>query len=230
MAAPTQGPYGSKALIFDPTMADTNPVGQGWHINFTGSGHSNWKILSNVLAPSNEGSAAQAWRQVAKNGIIDCEFWCEIPAKATTNGHYLDLCPYLRDPNSSTRDFYYLELTLAVGADTWDVGGQKNAVGTGALASGTQEITAGDYVAVAVRDNGSGSPIISGWYWALAGSSWTQIVTYTDTAGDKIIAPGLFAIEATVNSAWRVGKIYGDSQGVVVSDRTAFPKQKLREG
>ena len=207
MAAPTSGPYGTTATIYDPTGADTNPIADGWTVNFTGTGHSNWKRLSNKLAPSNEGSAAQAYRAGATYGL-ESEYWCELSAKGTTNGHYLDLTAMIADPNGAGRDFYYIEISIAAGADVWDIGGQKNATGTGVLATGTQEVSNGDYIALTIRDNGSTQPVIKGWYWALAGSSWSEIVTYTDTSS-PITADGYFGLEATLASAFRIGTIYG---------------------
>ncbi len=213
MPAPTSGPYGTTATVYDPTGSDTNPIADGWTVNFTGTGHSNWKRLSNLMAPSNEGAAAQAYRGGATYGIsgLGCEFWCSLPAKGATNGHYLDLTAMLADPNLSTRDFYYLELTTASGADTWDIGGQKNGSGTGTLASGTQEITAADYVAFCVLPSGS-DVLLEGWWWT--GSAWSKIVNYTDTSS-PITPDGYFALEATVNSAWRVATIFG---GEITSD------------
>lgn len=219
MAVLTSGPYGTTALIYDPTGTDTSPsaIGDGWTTNITGSGHPVWSRSSNLLKPESTGAGgAQAYRAGATYGISGngCEFWGVLPAKGSTNGHYIDFIAMIADPNTANRDFYGIELTVASGADTWDLFRQFNASssfpisGGSGTASATQEFTAGDLWGIFIGLEGSDVRLET-YYAAAAATSWTKLCDYLDSSASKITTAGYFGIEATKGSAWRIGAIYG---------------------
>jgi hypothetical protein len=224
MAAPTSGPYGTTAVIYDPTGTDADPIGDGWTAGVSSGATNAWRRVSNQMAPS---SGAGFPSQTDREGIsygLDVEFWCELAAKHTTG--FIDLMAMITTPRTAGVDYYEFELDVSAGTDTnllWKV---TNNVGS-SIATGTAtEFSAGDYFAFSIKNDGSGNPVLEGWLWVLAGSSWTRLVNFTDTTGTKITS-GFFGLEGNESSAgWRIGKIYGGAipAGSVISSAWAQPR------
>jgi hypothetical protein len=159
------------------------------------------------MAPQGNANQAQARYEGTTFGL-GSEVWMAVTAKGAVNGHYLDLWTQIATPDTTGLDGYGLEITVAAGADTWDLFRFFNNTPTFPLVTqSTQELTAGDYIAIATIDDGSGNPVIEGWHWN--GSAWSKKITFTDTTASKVTPAGFLGLEATKSSAWRIGIIKG---------------------
>lgn len=211
--APSAGPYGTTATLFDPTGSDANPIGGNWTTDITGTGHSDWKRVSNTLAPDGAAGNAQAYYASGTYGIggTGHEVWFAIPTIGS-NGQYVDLWTMISSPGSSGNG-YGIEIGWAAGTDTWDLYRDKAGsvafpiTGGSGTASSTQEVAAGDYAAISITPDGSGYPYLEAWYWN--GSAWTAVCQYTDSSANRVTTDGYFGLEATNNGAVRIGTIYG---------------------
>jgi hypothetical protein len=219
---PANGPYGTTAVIYDPTGADTDPIADGWTTGYLSAGMSNWKRLSNVMAPTSSAAGeAQAYRAGASYGM-DSEYWLQMPAKGANTTH-LNLVAMIASPGSSP-NYYQLTITAVAGVDTWDLWRINAGAGTSIVTGTTFEVSVGDWVALSIRNNGSGSPTLKVWTWS---DSWTEIISFTDSSGSKLTTSGHFGVGASLGSAWRVGEIMG---GTIATPGTSGPKNLLLMG
>lgn len=198
------GPRGTTNLIYNPTQANRDPVGDGWTTDYSAVGHSAWSITGNALAPDAGGAFAEAQTYRAAVYAPSQELWGQIIAVGASTS-YLDFTICLSSPNSSY-NLYLVEITKVAGTDTWDLYRVKAGAGS-LVASGTQEVSAGDMGGVTCEIIG-GNAVIGGWYWN-GSPPWRNIVTFTDSGGSKITTGGMIGLGAISGSTWRVGKIYG---------------------
>ncbi len=201
------GPRGTTRLIYNPTQADRDPVGDGWITDYSAAGHSGWRIQSNALMPDPGGafSEAQAYRGGVYGGSQ--ELWGQWLAKGA-NLEYLDFTICLSSPNSSY-NLYLVEVTpLTAGTDTWDLYRVKAGVGS-LVASASFEVTAGaGFMGACTCEIIEGNAVIGGWYWNGA-PPWQKIVTFTDSGVSKILTGGMIGLGAVKDGDWQVGKLYG---------------------
>lgn len=210
MAAPNAGPYGTTATVYDTAGVDANPIGDPWILDFTGAGaHSDWRRTTDEMAPDTGGGNSQSYKndvlyQVYPFGF---EFWFQLPLVANTNGHFLDISILITDPNT-TFDFYFLEITIAAGDDTWDIGKLLNA-SPSILASGAQNIANDDYVAFSCLPAANGTDtVLEGYWWNGTSGQWELVVEDTDVSS-PLRGPGYLGLEATVAATWRILDIRG---------------------
>lgn len=151
--------------------------------------------------------AASAFSSSVRTATIgpDSEVYVQIPTKSADGTELVVLFLRLTGEGANTADTaYYLEIDAAVGTDGWILGKiLNNAFST--LQTGTQEMSAGDWVGFEVL--GTGATVTLNGYRCPSGSdqtipaNWTQVITITDVSGTRIVGSGRAAVELQTNVA-----------------------------
>lgn len=203
------------AVTFD-FASSADPLGSPWLGNTYSGNTSNLMKAAGGVASKNQIAAAGFGCQVLGTSYgPDMEAWCKLPARTVTNAQEIfAFFLRLQQDGASTVDGYVVYATLSAGTDAWAIERYVNNSGSG-LTTGTQDITAGDYVGAKVED-AAGDPVISA-FWCPAASdptvsgNWTQVASVTDSNVAKITGAGRFAVETqgivTTFDDLRVGTI-----------------------
>lgn len=182
------------ALLDDFNRADENPLSGGGNWAEVSASSGNLRIISNEVACSVSTTSDAYWTPAVFGA--DCEAYCTIVTKPSTNGDGVEIIARAGDVGASTWDGYTFYMATQAGTDTWEL--RRFIAGSvTALTSGTREITNGEKIGI--RCIGSR---IEGWVYSAG--AWTRITYTTDTT---FHCPGYVAMRGR-GTAFRLDDFY----------------------
>ncbi len=218
-ADPTVGPYG-EAILDSLVGADTDPIAGAYVTNYTGAGHSNWKRLSNALAPTNSapGVAAQAYHNAATYGPNVSMFY-KIDTQVATVGQYWDTVCRLTSVGGA---FNAIELAFTRNADgTYLVQVVKHEAGASStIGTVFSSFAVADGTTIGVACTGTTTTTVEVWTWS--GAAWVLQGSFAFSPAAALQTAGYVGFEATQNSAVRI-KAWGVGTIAAVPANTVAP-------